>query len=223
MAHLPTNYRDDILNTTVNPNRVYQMETVGENKVSLEDVSVYTQNGNSHTAGVVNRQNEQINQNTDDIAGLTENLTFNNPTAGVVGFPFKVDVTDDGEWGYHKIVEGADTVVPFKSGANADDVQVLIASDSGGSVTVTEPGLYLASGSRAYGTEGGMWRLNKGTTYISCSGDDITKISDTSGSCHAYCLMLKTGNATCTISISGSGSESGKGMLQGAQLWYIPA
>ena len=33
----------------------------------------------------------------------------------MTNFPFKVDVTDDGEWGYHKIVEGADTVVPFKS------------------------------------------------------------------------------------------------------------
>jgi len=74
MSNLPTNYVDDVLNADVNTRRKYQMIQNGDGTVSLVDVTDYDTVGSSIGAAQVNAQNIQINQNTDDIDTLNQQL-----------------------------------------------------------------------------------------------------------------------------------------------------
>ena len=66
MAELKTDYKDQLLNSLVNTKRVYNLvdadgNVVREN-VSLEDVTVYSQNGDTFGATDINKTNEKVNQ-----------------------------------------------------------------------------------------------------------------------------------------------------------------
>ena len=62
MADLKTTYKDDLLDTSVNEKRKYNMIQNADGTVSLEDVTVYSQVGDSFGAGDVNKANEKINE-----------------------------------------------------------------------------------------------------------------------------------------------------------------
>lgn len=81
ISKLPTNFVDDIINTSVNEHRRYKMTPVsGETDTyELEDRTTYTQQGTPYNATVVNNTNGTINQvidlaedNADDLAGFLD-------------------------------------------------------------------------------------------------------------------------------------------------------
>ena len=62
---LPTNYRDDILNSSAEGKRKYVMSYNQDGTVSFEDVTPYEQVGSDFGAGDINTANEAINQSFD--------------------------------------------------------------------------------------------------------------------------------------------------------------
>lgn len=106
MAELKTDYKDQLLNSLVNTKRVYNLvdadgNVVREN-VSLEDVTVYSQDGDNFGAVDINKTNEEVNQ-------LNRNLTANGS-----GFYFDYQ---DGKYGFNTDPNrGADTFSPFSGG-----------------------------------------------------------------------------------------------------------
>ena len=63
MADLKTDYKDDVLDTTQNTKRKYQMIDNGDGTVSFEDVTEYIQQGDSFGADDVNAITDAINKN----------------------------------------------------------------------------------------------------------------------------------------------------------------
>lgn len=61
MANLPTNYVDDVLDTSVNPNRKFRMINNGDGTVSFEDVTVYSVEGSNFGATDINRTHNAFN------------------------------------------------------------------------------------------------------------------------------------------------------------------
>lgn len=59
---LRTDYKDDILDTSVNEKRKYNLITNSDGTVSLEDVTEYLQVGDSFGGSDINRTNEEINR-----------------------------------------------------------------------------------------------------------------------------------------------------------------
>lgn len=123
---LPTNYKDDILNTSVEGMRRYQMIYNSDNTVSLKDVTPYDQTGSDFGAGDINLTNQAVNQSADagkiiDDLDTAEATTeegyiagvqlFNHVNDSLGGLQFGID--ENGNYGYIKA--GADTVTPFKS------------------------------------------------------------------------------------------------------------
>ena len=62
MADLKTNYVDDVLDTSVNDKRKYNMIQNADGTVSFVDVTTYTQNGDSFGAKDVNDTNTAVNE-----------------------------------------------------------------------------------------------------------------------------------------------------------------
>lgn len=62
MADLKTNYVDDVLDTSVNVKRKYRMIQNAGGTVSFDDVTTYTQNGDSFGAKDINDTNAAVNE-----------------------------------------------------------------------------------------------------------------------------------------------------------------
>lgn len=62
IPNLPTNFKDDILNTSVNSKRKYKMINNAGGTVSFEDKTDYTQEGSEFGAGQINATNDAINK-----------------------------------------------------------------------------------------------------------------------------------------------------------------
>lgn len=62
MADLKTDYQDDVLNTSSNTKRKYNMTTNADGTVSFEDMTVYTQEGDTFSAKDINATNEAVNE-----------------------------------------------------------------------------------------------------------------------------------------------------------------
>ncbi len=71
MADLKTNYKDDVLDTSVNTKRKYSMITNADGTVSFEDVTAYSQHGDSFGAAAVNSINEAVNSAGKALGGLS--------------------------------------------------------------------------------------------------------------------------------------------------------
>lgn len=61
MADLKTTYKDDVLNASVNTRRKYNMIQNDDGTVSFEDVTVYSQIGDTFGAGDMNAVTEAVN------------------------------------------------------------------------------------------------------------------------------------------------------------------
>ena len=61
MTDLRTDYKDDVLDTSVNTQRKYQMTTNEDGTVSFTDVTEYSQVGDTFGAADVNAMNEAVN------------------------------------------------------------------------------------------------------------------------------------------------------------------
>ena len=62
MVDLKTNYVDDVLDTSVNVKRKYNMIQNADGTVSFDDVTTYTQNGDSFGAKDINDTNAAVNE-----------------------------------------------------------------------------------------------------------------------------------------------------------------
>ena len=78
MATLKTNYKDDILNTSVNTQRKYRMVNNADGTISLEDVTVYTQNGDTFGAADVNKITAKINEQNNNLANVKTSPDYAN-------------------------------------------------------------------------------------------------------------------------------------------------
>ena len=62
MANLRTDYRDDVLDTSVNTKRKFNMITNSDGTVSFEDVTEYSQVGDSYGSTDINETNGTVNE-----------------------------------------------------------------------------------------------------------------------------------------------------------------
>lgn len=72
---LKENYKDDILDVSVNTKRKYRMTENADGTVSLEDETVYTQEGDSFGASDMNATNGKVNTLETDIGEINDNLS----------------------------------------------------------------------------------------------------------------------------------------------------
>lgn len=75
MSTLKTNYKDDILDTSVNTQRKYRMVNNADGTISLEDVTVYTQNGDTFGASEVNQIHAAVNLVNESLTVDTTDLS----------------------------------------------------------------------------------------------------------------------------------------------------
>lgn len=67
---LRTNYKDDILDTSVSASRRYNMTTNSDGTISLEDVSTYDQVGDNYGATDINKLNTSVNALIDSTSNI---------------------------------------------------------------------------------------------------------------------------------------------------------
>lgn len=124
---LPTNYKDDILNSSMGGKRRYKQTTNADGTVSLEDASTYDQVGSNFGASQLNAISKAVNESADsskiisdpDTASATTEQgyiadvqLFNHLTDSLGGFSFK---TADGK--KQVSTDGGSTWENFSSGA----------------------------------------------------------------------------------------------------------
>jgi len=76
---LKENYKDDILDVSVNTKRKYRMTENSDGTVSLDDETVYTQEGDSFGASDMNAMAHAINNTSSD----AEHTSYDNTTSGL--------------------------------------------------------------------------------------------------------------------------------------------
>lgn len=141
---LPTNFKDDILNSSMNSKRKYNMIQNTDGTVSLEDASTYDQIGSEYGASQVNATNKAVNESADagkiiddvdDINAVTEKgyiagalalKALNSSLETLGGFTPVIDESTGQITGYTTTIGGADTVFPFKNSITRE----LVASGS---------------------------------------------------------------------------------------------
>ena len=99
MADLKTDYKDDILDTSQNTKRKYQMIDNGDGTVSFEDVTEYLQQGDSFGADDINDTNEEVNIINDKLDHAVYDLNLDNSAMIVnntTSFPYTYVPTTDG-------------------------------------------------------------------------------------------------------------------------------
>ena len=85
---LPTNYKDDIIDTTQTTKRLYNIKNESDDsavatRVYLEDVTPYTQHGDSFGATDINNITSAVNGLTIDVTEI--HVSQNLPAQGVQG------------------------------------------------------------------------------------------------------------------------------------------
>lgn len=140
---LKENYKDDILDVSVNTKRKYRMTENQDGTVSLDDETVYTQEGDSFGASDMNATNGKVNALETDIGEIDDSLTDG---IGGTTDKFRFGTDGNGNYGYIKEVEGADTFFPFSSGIKYTRIAKNITTSntpSARTYTFTEDGEYL--------------------------------------------------------------------------------
>ena len=99
---LKTNYKEDILDTSVNLKRKYTEVVNPDGTKSFDDSTVYTQEGDPFGAADINQTNAEVNRINNDLTANSNHFYFD----------YK-----DGKYGYNTDPNrGADTFAPFKNG-----------------------------------------------------------------------------------------------------------
>lgn len=97
---LKTDYKNDVLNTSVNINRKYKMENNSDGTVSLMDFTVYSQEGSVFGADDFNATNSKVNE-------IDSKLIASD------GFNFRFATNGEGKYGY---LGADDSFIPFSKG-----------------------------------------------------------------------------------------------------------
>lgn len=132
----------------------------------------------------------------DKMNAVDENLGTVNGQLTASGKSFRFGITADGEYGYHKEVDGADTVIPFKSGIDLSKaIEMFSCTKPYGTYvlyTAPEDGYYFAHSSH----------MDNDNTVLTCP-EGVTTIrynhnSDSSRACILYYGEIKAGQTiTC--------------------------
>lgn len=133
---LPTNFKDDVLNTSMSGKRKWNISQNSDGTYSITDVTTYDQVGSEFGAGELNATNQAVNASADagkiiddpDTAGATTEegyiagvQLFNHVTDSLGGVSqFIVDEETGKISGYKTQIGGADTVFPFIASQSAN-------------------------------------------------------------------------------------------------------
>ena len=71
---LPVNFKDDILDASMNGRRRYQLISNSDGTYSLEDVTEYTQEGSNFGAAQINATNTAVNESIKDMGSYSGDL-----------------------------------------------------------------------------------------------------------------------------------------------------
>ena len=84
---LPTNFKDDILSSSMGGKRKYRIIDNGDGTYSLEDVTDYTQTGSDFGAGQINATNKAVNESCDkaDVIDGLDDLIANQAGNKIAG------------------------------------------------------------------------------------------------------------------------------------------
>lgn len=84
---LPTNFKDDILSSSMGGKRRYNLIQNDDGTYSLEDVTDYTQTGSDFGAGQINATNKAVNDSCDkaDVIDELDDVVANQSTGKIAG------------------------------------------------------------------------------------------------------------------------------------------
>ena len=239
MSDLKTDYKDDVLDVSANVKRIFNLvdqdgKIVVAN-VSIQDITKYTQEGDSFGAADINATNEAVNGKLDGSSTVnpmlaTEEgfaadayqtkLQLDEQNKNMGGLRFGVDA--DGNYGYIK--DGADTVTPF---LNTDDATALAshitapytAYVKGVKITGTRPAPVTSQsasniGAGTFGSPSADW-FYKGNTYtlsvvFSEAFDKVPTIYFTNPSSNLTCSATNVSRTGFTFKIVCSTDEKVK-------------
>lgn len=110
MSNLKVDYADDVLDTSQNTRRKFNVINNPDGTISLEDVTEYLTKGDSFGAGDINETNGAINQMHTDLEDKIDHFTSGNylPVTGLAYNPTTKKMGLK--------VDGADSVTPFSGG-----------------------------------------------------------------------------------------------------------
>lgn len=120
---LPVNFKDDVLASSMDGKRRYNMITNSDGTVSFEDVTTYSQEGSNFGSAQINNTNGAINTINNNVLDTIEEISANTSGGKFAGalalknvnnsFVSNIYVGKDGK--LHKVQGGADSVLPFSS------------------------------------------------------------------------------------------------------------
>lgn len=167
---LATDFKDDIMQDTMNGKRRYRMVNNTDGTVSFEDATDYEQVGNAYGAGQINATNEAVNQSVDSnklvkelstISAITQEgyvpdalavKELNESLTASDNLKFQFATDGEGNYGY---LGADDSFIPFKSdNLNFIDDNVYFFDTSkayrgsttySDTFTIDSPGKYLIS------------------------------------------------------------------------------
>ena len=127
---LPVNFKDDVLASSMDGKRRYNMITNSDGTVSFEDVTTYSQEGSNFGSAQINNTNGEINKINNNVLDTIEEISANTSGGKFAGALALKNVNNslianskhfyfdykDGKYGYNTNPNrGADTFVPFSS------------------------------------------------------------------------------------------------------------
>ena len=120
---LPVNFKDDVLASSMDGKRRYNMITNSDGTVSFEDVTTYSQEGSNFGSAQINNTNGAINKINNNVLDTIEEISANTSGGKFAGalalknvnnsFVSNIYVGNDGK--LHKVQGDADSVLPFSS------------------------------------------------------------------------------------------------------------
>ena len=147
---LKENYKDDILDVSVNTKRKYRMTENQDGTVSFDDETVYTQEGDSFGASDMNATNGKVNALETDIDEINDNLSWYVANGWLPAIP-SGDVPanmEDCSWAMLKQLAAADTLKNYYQIGDTKTIEL-----NGGERVVME----LVSINDGSGTAGGYY------------------------------------------------------------------
>lgn len=127
---LPVNFKDDVLASSMDGKRRYNMITNSDGTVSFEDVTTYSQEGSNFGSAQINNTNGAINKINNNVLDTIEEISANTSGGKFAGALALKNVNNslvannkhfyfdykNGKYGYNTNPNrGADTFVPFSN------------------------------------------------------------------------------------------------------------
>lgn len=192
---LPVNFKDDVLASSMDGKRRYNMITNSDGTVSFEDVTTYSQEGSNFGSAQINNTNGAINTINNNVLDTIEQISANTSGGKFAGALALKNVNNslkanskhfyfdykNGKYGFNTDPNrGADTFAPFKSGVNPEDIIIADARNLNGATATFS------------------YTLNKGEYIMLYS----VMSHPTSGSQAYYSLVPQNDGITCEVIVN---------------------